>query len=317
MGVLLLLSIGLVIAVLATTGWTAWMLTHPPRRTYAAALARARPGEPAELPPLPTGPRAFRTWSLRFGKLDLPVWDIDGDLTEPTAPTFVLTHGWGDSRIGALWRAQSLFPMAARFVMWDMPGHGEVPGTCTLGAREHLALRALLEQLGSDRPLVLFGWSLGAGVSIAAASNPSVTPIAAIIAEAPYRMPITPARAVLAQQGLPHRVNLPFALALLGFGWLASPRRVFDRSALARNLPCPLLILHGELDIVCPLEDARAIAAAAPAATLVTIPNAAHHGLWTDDASRAACAAAVRTLLSSLDATRTFSSSPAHNPSAV
>src|SRR3954470_13363765 len=97
-GLAVLLAVGLLIAIVLMTGYTIRVLTHPPRRTYASALARGRPGDPGELDPGPRGKRPWGAWSLRWHGQDLPVWDIEGD--KPGAPTFILSHGWGDSRIG-------------------------------------------------------------------------------------------------------------------------------------------------------------------------------------------------------------------------
>lgn len=50
---------------------------------------------------------------------------------------------------------------------------------------------------------------------------------------------------------------------------------------------CPVLVLAGEQDPVCPLDDARDIAAALPApwGRLVTVPEAGH-GVWRDQPER-------------------------------
>src|SRR5438045_2944805 len=95
-GLLVLLGVGLLIAIIAMTLYTIRVLTHPPPRTYASALARNRPGDPGELDPGPNGKRKWTSWTLRWRGLDLPVWDIEGD--KPDGPVFILSHGWGDSR---------------------------------------------------------------------------------------------------------------------------------------------------------------------------------------------------------------------------
>src|SRR5262249_38296638 len=160
----------------------------------------------------------WTAWTCRWRGLDLPVWDVEGD--RPDGPIFILSHGWGDSRVGALTRTPSLAAFASRLILWDMPGHGEARGACTLGLEEVGALFRLIEPI--DKPVVLYGWSLGADVSIAAATvSPSVT---GVIAEAPYRLPRTPARNVLRTFGLPWRINLPLALGLLGIRWGVGPR---------------------------------------------------------------------------------------------
>lgn len=282
-------------------------LTRPPRRTYAAALATGRPGDPSELPPrasnstiqtLPSQSWQWSAWSFTSRNQELPVWDIKG--LDPSGPTIVLTHGWGDSRIGALTRAVELAPNASRLILWDLPAHGEAPGRCLLGTREVDDLLALLDRL--EAPIVLFGWSLGAGISIAAAAKPDAPAhnrIVAVIAEAPYRHAITPARNVLRLSRLPHHVTLPIALkavqAFLGARGLTSA--TFDRADLASQFSIPLLVIQGEQDNVCPIAEAKEIAAAAPKGQLVPIPGGGHHGLWTQESTRQIVSEACRNFI--------------------
>jgi pimeloyl-ACP methyl ester carboxylesterase len=296
LGLLTLLLAGLVTGLLALSLYTLRILTRPPRRTYASALARNRPGEPNELPqPLP-----YTHWTLNSRGLALPVWDLAG--LDPSGPVIILTHGWGDSRIGGLTRVPALAPHASRLVLWDLPGHGEAPGSCRLGATEHLHLLDLWAAVAPPDapapPVVLFGWSLGAGLSIAAAARRSP---AAVIAEAPYRLPITPARNMLRALALPWRANLPPALAAVGAMSGVGPRwRHFDRATLAAILTCPLLVIHGEHDDICPLADGRAIADAAPSASLAVISGAGHYSLWTDPAHAPSAAHALAAFFQAL-----------------
>lgn len=297
LGLLGFLLIGLVLGVALLTLYTAWVLTHPPRRTYASAVAAGRPGEPGDLP----GSPAWTTWTLRTGGLELPVWDITG--RRPDGPTVVLVHGWGDSRIGGLTRAEHLLDHAARVVLWDLPGHGEAPGWCSQGVREVGCLEELLRQLGRaneppGRGIVLFGWSLGAGIALAAAASPGV---AGVIAESPYRLPQTPARNMLVSWGVPWRANLPPALWLLGTVVGTGPKwRGFDRAALAGAVVCPLLIVQGDADTISPPQDAQAIAEAGRG-TVCLIPGAGHYGLWTDRRHQPLAQGAVLRFLASLD----------------
>lgn len=283
------------------------MLTRPPRRTYATALGSGRPGDPSELSAPPSHPShiwSWKHWTFRSRNLDLPVWEIEG--LNPSGPTIILTHGWGDSKIGALVRITNLAPLASRLIAWDLPGQGDAPGTCALGTHEVTDLASLIDHLKSNArsSIVLFGWSLGAGVSIAtAASATSASPhIAAVIAENPYRLAITPAANVLRLATLPHSLALRAALRLLEFlrftPGLAHPD--FDRLAHAKRLIIPLLVVHGEIDNVCPLTDGRDIAAAAPNATLHIIQGGGHHGLWTGSTTQPQVFEAVRAFLQTL-----------------
>lgn len=310
LGLAMLLAMGLLVALLLATAGTAWFLTRPIRRTYASAISRGRPGEPGELRPLvdcpgpgaSAWPRGFDAWSFAFRGVDLPVWRIPGDA--PSGPIVILSHGWGDSRIGALARVQTLAMASRACILWDMPGHGDARGTCALGTREVDALRSLIGHIREidgradgasedSTPLVLYGWSMGAGVSIAAAAGaarergnaPRADAPLGVIAEAPYRHARTPAANVLRSMALPRWPSLDLALAMLGIEFGVGARwRGFDRAALARTLGCPLLVIHGEDDDVCPLDDARDIADAASNARggrLVVVPRGTHLNLWS------------------------------------
>lgn len=286
MGLVILLAIGLALLIAAMILYTARTLTCPPRRTYANAVARGRPGDPSEL----ASPHTFDCWSFRSGRHEFPVWDVPCD--NPDGPVVILIHGWADSRIGGLARLPFLSSAASRVILWDLRGHGDAPDICRLGTAEVDDVTALIDHLQLKAPPVLFGWSLGAGVALAAASR-----AAAVIAESPYRFADTPARNVIRARGLPWQLTLQPALALLNlrFGGRLSRSR-FDRARLAMEAPCPILILHGELDEVCPIEDGRDIAAAAHA-RLAVIPNGHHNDLWTDPDLAARCAEHVQVFL--------------------
>ncbi len=302
-----ILGLALGLFITSVIGRTLYILTHPTRRTYAAAVARGKPGDPSEIPP-PLGPRTFAAWTFESRGLSLPAWDVTGD--RPAGPIIILSHGWGDSRIGGLARVGELCRHASRVILWDMPGHGEAPGTCSLGTREVEDLLALIARAREPgREIVLYGWSLGAGVSIAAAARDvreRLARIACVIAEAPYRLPQTPAQRVMRQKLLPYRWNIPPAFWLLGLDFRVGPRWTgrggFDRAALAAKLDCPLLVIHGDQDAICPVEDGQQIAAAAKQGAIAVIPGGEHSGLWTDEAILPQTRLAVTAFLTNLRA---------------
>ena len=121
------------------------------------------------------------------------------------------------------------------------------------------------------------------------------------IAEAPYRLPLTPARNVMRLNHLPYRLNLPVAMGLVGLrlgvgaGWRRGQDGVgFDRAAHAARLGCPLLVIHGSEDEISPIEDGRAIASAAPAGEIVEVEGAGHNDLWAEEGWVEVCAGAMR-----------------------
>jgi pimeloyl-ACP methyl ester carboxylesterase len=58
--------------------------------------------------------------------------------------------------------------------------------------------------------------------------------------------------------------------------------REHSTRAAASRLTVPLLVVHGERDASCPIEDAHAFASAAAQGTLVAIPDAGHNDLWRE-----------------------------------
>jgi pimeloyl-ACP methyl ester carboxylesterase len=323
MGLLILLALGLVLAWGLMVMYTAWVLSHPARRTYGFAVARNLPGDPSEVVVGDGGIRglAFTSWTFRSRGRELPVWDVRG--FSAAGPVFILTHGWGDSRVMMLGRAAALAPLASRLILWDLPAHGDSPrGGFTLAVREHEDLVALVDVVTptlGEAALVLYGASLGAGSSIVAAADVAARPrpafenrVSAVIAEAPYRLPWVPARNVFRVRGMPYRTTLRPAMALLGvvFGkglsWAFSETAGgFDVAIHAARLPAsvPLLVIHGDVDPVCPVEDGRAIAAAAPRGRFVGIAGAAHNNLWAEDGFSQQCLDAVGGLVADVRST--------------
>jgi pimeloyl-ACP methyl ester carboxylesterase len=278
-GFALLLAGGLLIYLGALTAFTLFRLIRPPRRSYAWAVSRGVPGDPREFD---GGGRVYEAWTLDRAGLRLPVWDLAGE--DPAGPVVVLTHGWGESRVTMLARADAIASACARVVLWDLPGHGEAPGICGFGGREAEDLRALCATIG--RPVVLLGFSLGAEIVIRCAAGGGGA-IAGLILEAPYRRGVTPARNMLRRLAFPRLVNLPLALGVIGLlnrEGIASRWR--DLAALVRP-GVPTLVLHGGCDAVCPPGDGEAIARAA-GGEFALIRDAAHDDLWAHERTREA-----------------------------
>lgn len=314
LGLLVLLLAGLVAFVAAMIAYTTWSLTHPPRRGYAWAVSRSAPGDPSEVV-VPPGeaPLVFEAWTcaVRNGRVRLPVWDIPGRRSD--GPVALILHGWGDSRVVMLSRLPALVPLCSRVVMVDLAGHGDATGICTLGFRESADLRELVGQISPAQPLLLVGFSFGAALAIqlgaslrSSAASPGSPPIrlAGVIAEAPYRFTRTPASNTLRLRGLPSTWNVRAALAIIArlFGQRGASASggSADRAEIARSLSCPLLIVHGDMDAIVPLEDGRTIAQSAGQATLAVIAGGEHHNLWTDPGLASSVRAAVEPFVAAL-----------------
>jgi pimeloyl-ACP methyl ester carboxylesterase len=286
--VILLMSAGGLIIAVATVV-VIHKVQRPGRKTYAVALGRGMPTEPRELN-LDAEEQEF---TFPDGSTS-PGWVITGKCE--TGPAVVISHGWSDSRYGSLLRVPLLVPYASKIVIYDMRAHGESSASvCRLGTDEADDLFAVIEQaLAPDTPVVLFGSSLGGGVSIVSAARankaaqesgrhdssirlPSIT---GVIADGPYRHVLEPITGYMRYFKIYPYPIVWFAWAHLAFwkgGLLA-----FDRVIHAQEVSCPLMVLHGTRDCVSSYESGVAIAQAAKNGTLVRFDDGGHTDLaWS------------------------------------
>lgn len=278
LGVVTLLGAGLALYLIVLTVWTVRRLRRPARRTYGWAVSKGLAGDPSELD---GGGRAFDEWSFARGGVEFGVWDVPGG--NDTGPVVIVTHGWGGSRVDMLARLPALARASSRVVMWDMRGHGETPGVCKMAAREADDLAALIDRVSEGSPakkVVLYGYSLGAEVSVRAACLRGDR-VAGLVLESPFRRGITPAWNLLTVTGQPRLVNLPMAMGLIGLldgkgpGW-----RWADLAPLVERFKDrPTLVIHGDRDALCPIDDGRAIAEAGGGG-LAVVAGAGHADIW-------------------------------------
>ncbi|MFG0257967.1 MAG: alpha/beta hydrolase [Phycisphaerales bacterium JB043] len=301
-GLFLLLGTGFVLSIIALTWYTYHRLRTPPRRTAAWAVSRGIASTPDELDTtLSFTDESLTPTSGWWRGARIPYWDIEG--LDRDAPVLVITPGWGDSRVGSLRRVERLASSCSRIIAWDPPGLGEAGGRTTLGVHEPALLLELCGQLGTPlEQIVLYGSSMGAGISIAASAHDD-TPLRGVIAEAPYIAARTPAYNVLRESGIPWRINGSLAFALLGLRLgVGAHWNSFSRLALARALRCPLLVIHGTVDTTCPLDDARQIVDHASHASLIEIDGAGHNNMWSEEPYASACADACERFIRELPA---------------
>jgi uncharacterized protein len=139
-------------------------------------------------------------------------------------------------------------------------GYGGNPGSPSeagLYADGYAALDWLLAQGVAAERIVLVGNSLGSGVATELASQ---VPACALVLVSPF-MSMTATAAN----------TYPFAPV----DWLLADR--FDNVAKIGRAAMPVLVVHGEDDALIPLDHARQLAAANPAAQLVALPGMGHN----------------------------------------
>lgn len=243
---------------------------RPRRATYAWALAHGIAPSPADV----TGVRGWHEGSTVLHahghapserhappsarSIVLPWWNVEGH----GSGSMLVLHGWGRSRWDSLRRLPWLLGHAAWLVLPDLRGHGEAPGTTSIGHADHIDLDHVLKDAfrggtpgGSASPpdgLTLVGHSMGAMVAVRLAALLAArgTPVRRVVLMAPYDSLIVPMANRLRVRGLPAG---PFAATAAW--WLARGEEPLHRT-LAR-VQCPVLTLGGELDAVTTPSDVR------------------------------------------------------------
>jgi len=226
---------------------------------------------------------------LRFSPTDgveLDVWLIRGcgPAAAPTAPdnapgTVLMIHGLWDSK-GRFFRLGEL--LARRgfdVVLPDLRRHGDSTGGFTtygaLEKRDLLALMTSLRAAGEIRgPLWVFSFSMGAATAVQySALDPLVRGAVAVAPFADGRS-ITKRLAPLMSR---RKFDAVWARAAEMAGFDPDDTSTVEA---ARRLRCPLIVIHGRLDLIVPYSHGRAVFEAAPQPKrLYTIGWAGHPAL--------------------------------------
>jgi uncharacterized protein len=290
-GLLTLLGIAAGVVILGGTAAIMWTLARPPRLTPGRALAMDLPGEPSDV-----GLSGESIELTLPGGVRTPAFVIEG--RKPSGPTVLMYHGLLESRQASLRRAAVLADFASTLILPDLRAHGEASRSlCHGGTLEIEDALATLEQVDGEGPLVLHGFSLGAGVALGTAArlcDGDSTPrardaaegwrLAGVVAEGVYRKWYPPLSRLLWHYRIPPVPFVPL-LRLIQEPLRADLRR-YDRAEDARRLDVPLLMIHGAEDWLCDPEIARTVADAGTDATFVTIPGAKHMDVATHDPDR-------------------------------
>lgn len=282
MGLVVLLGTGLALLWLGATCFLYFRLRHPVRLGRGWAAVREIPADPEAL-----GLEGEEvTFTFRRGT-STKGWLIRGDRAD--GPMVLLTHGFGDCMINTLNLAPHYVPHASWVVVYDVAAHGSsTDGALTFAMREPYDVSEILEQLDESVTacgVVLAGCSMGGVISVRASLLARVrTRLRGVVLEGAYRLWWEPIDGMLRWCGYP-------SLALLGPVRLFQPwlwQAVGDIESVrdAGQIGVPVLVLHGDLDPVSPVESGEAIAEAAPRGRLVRFEKGHHLDLARLDPER-------------------------------
>jgi pimeloyl-ACP methyl ester carboxylesterase len=200
-------------------------------------------------------------------------------------PTIVFLHGRSSNRMQMFPLARAFFDRGFNTVLWDLRHHGNSGGDETYGKIEVPDVLRVVERIRTDRAvdphqIDLLGFSLGAAMSIGAASADSAHAINAIAADSPY--------ADLSDTGfwyvrlfgrVPRAAAWPVAFITLKFGaWMSDLNPdVLNPSNWATSVRAPVLLIQGDRDRrVNPDSSAKIFANLASKKDLWLVPGAGH-----------------------------------------
>lgn len=205
---------------------------------------------------------------------------------EKPRATLVLAHGYVMNRAEGIPFAKRMFEEGFAVLVYDLRAHGASGGNrTTLGWSERHDVAASLneaERRFPDLPRVAWGSSMGGAATVFALAQKLATAHAAIL-DSPY------SKLADANDGWWH--------TFLGPKWkvLAKPVRYICRMMGAPNpneidvarslpiVPCPILMVYGEADLIVPLAAQRRNREAAPNADFVLFAGCQHsQPRWVD-----------------------------------
>jgi len=297
-----------------------WAVLRPRRLALAAAVAgaisfglayrfalryRAKVGLPSRSPvegsPADFG-LAFESVEIPSGDARLAAWWVPAagstgrGASAAPRPAVAIVHGWESNRGRSMAHSRYLHAAGFHCLVIDVLGHGDNPpqelpvNVPEFGESASAAARWL-----ADRPEVsavgLLGHSLGgAGVIVAASSEPAVRAVVALSSPADL-VRMTRRTFDMADARIPGPIAAP--LAYLTAAVLLAPRRhsLDDASACAAaaRYRGPLLLMHGDDDRGVPVAHLELIAEAArgartdpgsPPVETAVVPGYGHRWLY-------------------------------------
>ncbi len=208
------------------------------------------------------------------------------------APVLIQFHGYRGSGIRDCGTVNGILRKAGvNTLLVDQRAQGKSQGSAmTFGILERYDAQCwsayACRRFGVDRPIFLFGVSMGGATVLMASELDLPENVAGIIADCPYSSPGAIIRKVCRDMKLPGTLLYPFVvLGASVFGrfrlWASSPVRAVENTGI------PILLIHGSEDKYVPSAmSVRIFDACRGKRYLEVFPGAAHGGSCLTDAVR-------------------------------
>jgi hypothetical protein len=219
--------------------------------------------------------------------VELEVWHVPHS---DSRAVIVMFHGYHGSKSELLPEAKAFHDFGCALLLVDFRGSGGSTGnTTTLGhfeAADVASTTELARQLAGDKPIVLYGGSMGAVAILRAIAREAVRP-SGIVIECPFDRLLTTVENRFTAMNLP---SFPCAELLVFWGGIQLGMNGFahNPSAYAASVRCPALLMHGAEDKRVNVAEVKAIyAGLAGQKQLEIFPGVGHEAcyrtpdLWT------------------------------------
>jgi pimeloyl-ACP methyl ester carboxylesterase len=191
-------------------------------------------------------------------------------------PAVALLHGWGGRAAQLTSFVPPLLSRGFSVVALDAPGHGRSGRCLSSGVQFGRALRAVADAVGGLHGVVAH--SLGA-VATAFAMREGLR-VSRVVFLGAAADPPSWVTVFAARIGLP--TALVDAMRLRSEKRIGLPWEELNIPTLAKGLDAPLLLVHDRDDAEVSFDDAAAIVAAWPSASLVETTGLGHNGVLRD-----------------------------------
>ena len=204
------------------------------------------------------------SWGRRFlmpDDVEIDVWGIRS-AQKPSRGTVLILHGLNDSKVTYLPMATKLVKKGFDVVLPDFRAHGRSTGKyVTFGALETADTKRVMDTLLAEKavasPLYVFGppFNLGGSVAILyAAADSRVAGVVAVAPSRDYRSTIRRFRwaSLLDDQTIEKVVQRAGKIGKF------NPDDASAINAVGK-IRCPILLIHGQLDLMTPVADSQAL----------------------------------------------------------